>query len=251
MSEYMEKHAVSRLIGAPPGYVGYDKGGLLTEKIRQHPRSVLLLDEIEKAHPEIFNVLLQVMDQAVITDNEGREADFRNVTLIMTSNAGAEELQKNVVGFGENVDVSRSMKAIEKLFPPEFRNRLDDVIVFDSLPKDVVIKIVDKFVRELEVQLADKEVSIELTQDAKEWVAEEGYDELLGARPLERVIQEEIKQPLSEEILFGALEKGGKALVGVEDDELVFEFTEDSEPVETPSGSDDKQDKKAVQPSKS
>jgi ATP-dependent Clp protease ATP-binding subunit ClpA len=225
MSEYMERHAVSRLIGAPPGYVGYDQGGLLTEKIRNNPHCVLLLDEIEKAHPDIFNILLQVMDTARLTDNNGREADFRNVTIIMTSNAGAADLQQNVVGFGKGVDVGKSLKAIEKQFPPEFRNRLDETVIFEPLPTKVVVKIVDKFVRELEFQLSDRDVKIELSAAARRWIADEGYDELLGARPLSRVIQDKIKRPLAEEILFGELEHGGTVYVDLdEDDEVTFSF---------------------------
>jgi len=242
MSEYMERHAVSRLIGAPPGYIGHDKGGLLTEKIRENPHCVLLLDEIEKAHQDIYNVLLQVMDTATLTDNEGREADFRNVVLIMTSNAGAEELQQNVVGFERGIDTDRSMKAIEKTFSPEFRNRLDDVIIFNTLPKETVLKIVDKFVRELEFQLKDKDVEVELTPDAKEWIAREGYDELLGARPLGRTIQEKIKRPMADEILFGALEHGGKVTVGVEDDELTFDY----DPAEPDGDEDEKPEQEGV-----
>jgi ATP-dependent Clp protease ATP-binding subunit ClpA len=221
----MERHAVSRLIGAPPGYVGYDQGGLLTEKIRNNPHCVLLLDEIEKAHPDIFNILLQVMDTARLTDNNGREADFRNVTIIMTSNAGAADLQQNVVGFGKGVDVGKSLKAIEKQFPPEFRNRLDETVIFEPLPTKVVVKIVDKFVRELEFQLSDRDVKIELSAAARRWIADEGYDELLGARPLSRVIQDKIKRPLAEEILFGELEHGGTVYVDLdEDDEVTFSF---------------------------
>ena len=231
MSEYMERHAVSRLIGAPPGYVGYDQGGLLTEQIRNNPHSVLLLDEIEKAHPDIFNILLQIMDTARLTDNNGREADFRNVTVIMTSNAGAADLQQNVVGFGRGVDVSRSLKAIEKQFPPEFRNRLDDVVIFEPLPTPIVVKIVDKFVRELEFQLTDRDVSIELSDEARRWLADEGYDELLGARPLSRVIQEKIKRRLAEQILFGELQHGGTAHIGLDDDGLTFSY-EGKEPEE-------------------
>jgi len=226
MSEYMERHAVSRLIGAPPGYIGHDKGGLLTERIRENPHCVLLLDEIEKAHRDIFNVLLQVMDTAKLTDNEGREADFRNVVLIMTSNAGADKLTENVVGFGRGIDTSRSMKAIEKTFSPEFRNRLDDIVIFNTLPKEVVLKIVDKFVREMEFQLSDRDIEVELTDAAREWLADEGYDEVLGARPLERTIQENLKRPMADEILFGELEHGGVVEVDVDDDgELIFEYT--------------------------
>ena len=222
MSEYMERHAVSRLIGAPPGYVGFDQGGLLTERIRKSPHSVLLLDEIEKAHPDIFNILLQVMDTARLTDNSGREADFRHVILIMTSNAGARELQQNVVGFGQSKDITRSSKALERLFPPEFRNRLDGTITFAPLPREVVVDIVDKFALELEAQLAERQVRIRLEDDARHWLAARGYDELLGARPLARVIQEHMKKALAEEILFGALEHGGLAIFSVREDALVY-----------------------------
>ncbi|RAL20986.1 ATP-dependent Clp protease ATP-binding subunit ClpA [Lujinxingia litoralis] len=228
MSEYMERHAVSRLIGAPPGYVGYDQGGLLTEAIRKTPHAVLLLDEIEKAHPDIFNVLLQVMDNAKLTDNNGREADFRNVILIMTSNAGAHEMAQNVVGFNQRIDVSRGNKALEKTFAPEFRNRLDNVIVFQPLPQSVIVRVVDKFIDELEFQLSDRNVRVTLDDDARIWLAERGYDEKLGARPLARVIQEHIKQPLAEEILFGALQQGGEAQIGVKDGVLSFEFFPDN-----------------------
>ena len=225
MSEYMERHAVSRLIGAPPGYVGYDKGGLLTEEVRKTPHAVLLLDEIEKAHPDIFNVLLQVMDNAKLTDNNGREADFRNIILIMTSNAGAQELSKNVVGFGKSIDLSKASAAMEKTFSPEFRNRLDEIVIFKSLPHDVILKVVDKFIDELEFQLDERDVVVTLDEDARRWIAEKGYDETLGARPLSRVIQESIKRPLAEEILFGSLEEGGEVQVGVgDDDKLTFEF---------------------------
>ena len=244
MSEYMERHAVSRLIGAPPGYVGYDRGGLLTEKIRNNPHCVLLLDEIEKAHPDIFNVLLQIMDSARLTDNNGREADFRNVVVIMTSNAGAADLQKQSVGFGRGMDVSKSLKAIEKQFSPEFRNRLDEIVIFDPLPMDVVTKVVDKFVRELEFQLTDRNVTIELTPAAKQWVAEEGYDEVLGARPLSRVLQDKVKQKLADEILFGELQHGGHVVVGIDDSgeeaELTFEF----EPTPPEEREDDDGDKR-------
>ncbi|QDG53269.1 ATP-dependent Clp protease ATP-binding subunit ClpA [Persicimonas caeni] len=233
MSEYMERHAVSRLIGAPPGYVGYDQGGLLVEKIRNNPHCVLLMDEIEKAHPDIFNILLQVMDTARLTDNNGREADFRNVTVIMTTNAGAADMQQKTVGFGKGVDVSKSMKAIENRFPPEFRNRLDEIVVFEPLPTTVVVKIVDKFVRELEFQLSDRDVKIELSEAARRWIADEGYDELLGARPLARVIQEKIKRPMAEEILFGELQHGGTAIIDLdENDELTFSYEPNEPPAE-------------------
>ncbi len=233
MSEYMERHAVSRLIGAPPGYVGYDKGGLLTEEIRKTPHAVLLLDEIEKAHPDIFNILLQVMDNAKLTDNNGREADFRNIILIMTSNAGAQEMSRATVGFNQGMDLTKADKAMEKTFSPEFRNRLDEIVVFEPLPMPVILKIVDKFIDELEFQLSDKEVTITLDDQARRWIADRGYDETLGARPLARVIQESIKRPLAEEILFGKLEHGGEVVIGVGDDEkLTFEFHPNKAPVE-------------------
>ncbi|MEC9441321.1 MAG: ATP-dependent Clp protease ATP-binding subunit ClpA [Myxococcota bacterium] len=222
MSEYMERHAVSRLIGAPPGYVGYDQGGQLTEAVRKSPHSVVLLDEIEKAHPDIFNVLLQIMDNARLTDNSGREADFRNVIIIMTTNAGAREMQQKTVGFGKGIDLSSSSRALEKLFPPEFRNRLDATITFAPLPLEIVTTIVDKFTRELELQLASRHVRISLSEEAREWLANEGYDELLGARPLARIIQEHIKRPLADEILFGQLEDGGRAHFDLTDGKLTF-----------------------------
>ncbi len=221
MSEYMERHAVSRLIGAPPGYVGFDQGGLLTEAIRKHPHAVLLLDEIEKAHPDIYNVLLQIMDAAKLTDNNGKEADFRNVIIIMTSNAGAQEMDTNAVGFGRGVDVSVGLKAIEKAFAPEFRNRLDGVVLFQPLQPEVMVKIVDKFIIELESQLLEKEVTFDLSEEARLWLAKEGYDPKLGARPLGRVIQKHIKQPLAEEMLFGSLVDGGVAKVSLVDNQIL------------------------------
>lgn len=232
MSEYMERHTVSRLIGAPPGYVGFDQGGLLTDAIDQNPHCVLLLDEIEKAHPDLFNILLQVMDYGKLTDNNGKSVDFRNVVLIMTTNAGATDMAKHAIGFGREVRTGDDQEAIEKLFTPEFRNRLDSVISFDSLSEDVIDKVVDKFVIELEVQLADRQVIIELTDEARAWLGKKGYDKLYGARPLARVIQEHIKQPLAEEMLFGRLAKGGVVIVGVEKDEtrLAFAYPEDEGP---------------------
>ncbi len=225
MSEYMEKHTVSRLIGAPPGYVGYDQGGLLTEAIRKNPHCVLLLDEIEKAHPDLFNILLQVMDHATLTDNNGREADFRNVIIIMTSNAGAFEMTRRSVGFGQGVDIAKGEKALERLFSPEFRNRLDSTITFDPLPQDVMEKIVDKFVAELGETLAEREVTIGLTDAARAWLAKEGYDERFGARPLSRLIQTSIRHPLAQELLFGALAEGGHAQVDANDEGLTFTYT--------------------------
>ena len=223
MSEYMEKHAVSRLIGAPPGYVGFDQGGLLTDGIDQHPHSVLLLDEIEKAHPDVFNILLQVMDHGTLTDHNGRSVDFRNVVLIMTSNAGATEQAKSAVGFGRDRREGEDTAAIERTFTPEFRNRLDAVISFGALPQEVILKVVEKFVLQLEAQLMDRDVTIELTEEAAKWLAEKGYDDRMGARPLGRVIQEHIKKPLAEELLFGRLAKGGTVCVGVRDDKIVLD----------------------------
>jgi ATP-dependent Clp protease ATP-binding subunit ClpA len=225
MSEYMEKHAVSRLIGAPPGYVGYDQGGMLIEQIRKQPYTVLLLDEIEKAHPDIFDILLQVMDHATLTDNQGREADFRHVTLIMTTNAGAREMTSVSIGFGEG-RVGDGSKAIEKLFSPEFRNRLDEVVFFSALSREVMVRVVEKFVLEMEGQLAERRIQIELSEAARERLADKGYDPDFGARPLARLIQREIKDPLSDEVLFGRLAKGGRVLVDVADGAFTFEFGE-------------------------
>ncbi|WP_044026842.1 ATP-dependent Clp protease ATP-binding subunit ClpA [Ruegeria sp. TM1040] len=220
MSEYMEKHAVSRLIGAPPGYVGFDQGGLLTDGVDQHPHCVLLLDEIEKAHPDVFNILLQVMDNGQLTDHNGRTVNFRNVVLIMTSNAGASELAKSAIGFGRDRREGEDTAAIERTFSPEFRNRLDATISFGPLPKEVILQVVEKFVLQLEAQLMDRNVSIELTRKAAEWLADKGYDDKMGARPLGRVIQEHIKKPLAEELLFGKLSKGGVVQVGIKDGKL-------------------------------
>ncbi len=220
MSEYMEKHAVSRLIGAPPGYVGFDQGGLLTDGVDQHPHCVLLLDEIEKAHPDVFNILLQVMDHGSLTDHNGRKVDFRNVILIMTSNAGAAEMSKAAIGFGRDRREGEDTAAIERTFTPEFRNRLDAVISFAALPKEVILQVVEKFVLQLEAQLMDRGVHIELTRPAAELLADKGYDDKMGARPLGRVIQEEIKKPLAEELLFGKLANGGIVKVGVKDGKL-------------------------------
>ncbi len=228
MSEYMEKHAVARLIGAPPGYVGFDQGGLLTEAIRKHPYAVLLLDEIEKAHPDIFNILLQIMDYATLTDNTGRKADFRNVILIMTSNAGAREMDRNVIGFGDRASDARakSRDAINRLFSPEFRNRLDAIISFNPLSPEVMEQVVDKFINELQKQLQDKRVNIELSESARRYLAQKGYDPKYGARPLSRVIQTEIKDPLTDEILFGRLRGGGRVYVDLENDSLRFQITQ-------------------------
>jgi ATP-dependent Clp protease ATP-binding subunit ClpA len=225
MSEYMERHSISRLIGAPPGYVGFDQGGLLTDAVDQHPHCVLLLDEIEKAHPDLFNVLLQVMDNGTLTDHNGKKVDFRNVILIMTTNAGASELSKTAIGFGRETNDGASEEAIKQMFSPEFRNRLDAVVAFDFLPPEVVSKVVEKFVLQLELQLAERNVEISLTEDAKAWLAEKGYDRHYGARPLSRVIQESIKTPLADELLFGKLTKGGEVVVKLKDNKLAFEIT--------------------------
>ncbi|MFZ5963438.1 ATP-dependent Clp protease ATP-binding subunit ClpA [Thalassococcus sp. BH17M4-6] len=224
MSEYMEKHAVSRLIGAPPGYVGFDQGGQLTDGVDQHPHCVLLLDEIEKAHPDVYNILLQVMDHGTLTDHNGRTVDFRNVILIMTSNAGASEQAKAAIGFGRDRREGEDTAAIERTFTPEFRNRLDAVISFAPLPKDTILQVVEKFVLQLEAQLMDRNVTIELTKPAAEWLADKGYDDKMGARPLGRVIQEHIKKPLAEELLFGKLAKGGLVKVSVKDGKLELDF---------------------------
>jgi len=231
MSEYMERHTVSRLIGAPPGYVGFDQGGLLTDGIDQHPHTVLLLDEIEKAHPDLFNILLQVMDHGKLTDHNGKKVDFRNVILIMTTNAGASEMAKQSIGFGRGTKEGEDEEAIKKLFTPEFRNRLDAVIPFDHLPAEVISMVVEKFVLELEGQLEDRNVSIELSQEANDWIARRGYDPQMGARPLSRVIQEYIKKPLADELLFGKLVKGGLVRISVArddagDNKLAFEYFE-------------------------
>ncbi len=226
MSEYMERHSVSRLIGAPPGYVGFDQGGLLTDAVDQKPHSVLLLDEIEKAHPDLFNILLQIMDHGRLTDHNGKSVDFRNVILIMTTNAGASELSRNAIGFGRDKREGDDLEAINRLFTPEFRNRLDAVIPFDGLTPEIVGRVVDKFVMQLEAQLADRQVSIELTEAARKWLAKKGYDPLFGARPLGRTIQEHIKKALAEELLFGKLAKGGTVKVDLKDDALTFEFDE-------------------------
>jgi ATP-dependent Clp protease ATP-binding subunit ClpA len=230
MSEYMEKHAVSRLIGAPPGYVGFDQGGQLTDGVDQHPHCVLLLDEIEKAHPDVFNILLQVMDHGTLTDHNGRSIDFRNVILIMTSNAGASEMAKAAIGFGRDRREGEDTAAIERTFTPEFRNRLDAVISFASLPKETILQVVEKFVLQLEAQLMDRHVSIELTQGAAQWLADKGYDEKMGARPLARVIQEHIKKPLAEELLFGKLAKGGLVKVGVNKGEISLKLEGPAKP---------------------
>ncbi|MBW1894024.1 MAG: ATP-dependent Clp protease ATP-binding subunit ClpA [Deltaproteobacteria bacterium] len=231
MSEYMEKHAVARLIGAPPGYVGFEQGGLLTDGIRKHPYSVLLLDEIEKANIDLFNILLQVMDHATLTDNNGKKADFRNVIVIMTSNAGSREMSSPTIGFGgggTDDSESKGKKAIEKYFTPEFRNRLDAIINFNSLDHEIMKKVVDKFMDELKNQLSVKKISLELSHEARTWLARNGHDTRYGARPLGRLIQNEIKDRLSDQILFGELEKGGSVSIDLENDGLVFTFTKNS-----------------------
>ena len=230
MSEYMEKHTVSRLIGAPPGYIGFDQGGLLTDDVRRHPHAVLLLDEIEKAHPDLFSILLQVMDHATLTDNNGKKADFRNVILIMTSNAGAREMAANTVGFRTAPDdqAGKGIKAIEKAFSPEFRNRLDAIVSFNPLPMPIIERIVDKFIGEIQLQLAPKRVTLSLTTPARTWLAEKGFDAKFGARPLARLIQTEITNALTDEILFGRLEKGGEVSIGLEGDGLDFRLGDDA-----------------------
>jgi ATP-dependent Clp protease ATP-binding subunit ClpA len=224
MSEYMEKHTVSRLIGAPPGYVGFDQGGLLTDAVRRTPHAVLLLDEIEKAHPDLFNILLQVMDHATLTDHTGRKADFRHVIVIMTTNAGAQEMAAQAIGFGEPTNRDKGRRALERLFSPEFRNRLDAVVQFGALVPEAVERVVDKFVTELEQQLEGRRVSIQLTPAARRWLAERGYDATFGARPMARLIQQEVKRPLAEEMLFGQLKDGGRVDVDAGPDGLVLRY---------------------------
>ena len=224
MSEYMERHTVSRLIGAPPGYVGFDQGGLLTDAVDQHPHCVLLLDEIEKAHPDLFNILLQVMDHGKLTDHNGKGVDFRNVVLIMTTNAGASELAKPAIGFEREERTGDDEEAIERMFTPEFRNRLDATIAFDNLTPEIMSRVVDKFIMELEAQLSDRDVTIELDETAREWLAKKGYDRRFGARPLARIIQEHVKKPLAEELLFGKLSKGGSVLATINDGKVAFDF---------------------------
>ena len=229
MSEYMERHTVSRLIGAPPGYVGFDQGGLLTEAITKHPHCVLLLDEIEKAHPDVFNLLLQVMDHGTLTDNNGRKADFRHVVIVMTTNAGAAEMSRASIGFVTQDNASDGMEAIKRLFAPEFRNRLDAVVQFESLDERTIQRVVDKLLVEIEAQLEQKGVALHIDGDARQWIAKRGYDPKMGARPMARIIQEHIKRPLAEELLFGRLEKGGHAFVSVGPDEQLKVETRSSE----------------------
>jgi ATP-dependent Clp protease ATP-binding subunit ClpA len=236
MSEYMERHSISRLIGAPPGYVGYDEGGLLTDAVMQHPHSVVLLDEIEKAHPDLFNVLLQVMDNGTLTDANGRKVDFRNVILVMTTNAGASDAAKNSIGFGRGRKDDEQEEALKRLFTPEFRNRLDSVITFGGLTPEIIERVVEKFVLQLEVQLADRNVTIELSNGARDWLAKRGFDSEFGARPLARVISEHVKKPMAEELLFGKLAKGGTVKIGHDKkkDELTFKYI-DEKPRKKPS----------------
>ena len=241
MSEYMERHTVSRLIGAPPGYVGFDQGGLLTDAVDQHPHAIVLLDEIEKAHPDVYNILLQVMDNGQLTDSNGKKIDFRNVVLIMTTNAGASDAQRNSIGFGRGKQDDEAEEAIKRVFTPEFRNRLDAVVAFKALTPEIIRQVVQKFIMQLEAQLADRHVTIETSDEAADWLAKNGFDELYGARPLGRVIQENIKKPLADEILFGRLVKGGHVKVVLKDKKLGFEIEGDErEPgapvIETPEG---------------
>jgi ATP-dependent Clp protease ATP-binding subunit ClpA len=224
MSEYMERHTVSRLIGAPPGYVGFDQGGLLTDAIDQHPHAVLLLDEIEKAHPDLFNILLQVMDHGCLTDHNGKSVDFRNVIFIMTTNAGAADMAKEAIGIGRIKREGDDQEAIKRMFTPEFRNRLDATISFAGLSPEIVARVVDKFVMQLEIQLEDRNVTIDLDSESREWLVEHGYDENFGARPLGRVIQDYIKKPIADELLFGKLMKGGVVNVSLKDGGLTFDI---------------------------
>jgi len=225
MSEYMERHTVSRLIGAPPGYVGFDQGGLLTDAINQHPYAVLLLDEIEKAHPDVFNLLLQVMDYGRLTDNNGRKTDFRNVIVIMTTNAGAVQMSRSSMGFTHQNHQGDDLEAIKKMFTPEFRNRLDAVIPFAALGGETILHVVGKFILEFEQQLADKNVSLTVDENARHWLAENGHDPAMGARPMERLIQDKIKKELANELLFGKLENGGSVSIGVKEGELFFQIS--------------------------
>ncbi|WP_262947627.1 ATP-dependent Clp protease ATP-binding subunit ClpA [Xenorhabdus indica] len=224
MSEYMERHTVSRLIGAPPGYVGYDQGGLLTDAIIKHPHSVLLLDEIEKAHPDVFNILLQVMDNGTLTDNNGRKADFRNVILVMTTNAGVRETQRKSIGFSEQDNSIDGMEEIKRTFTPEFRNRLDSIIWFDALSAEVIQQVVDKFIVELQAQLDEKGVSLEISTDARQWLCDKGYDKAMGARPMARVIQDSLKKPLANELLFGSLVHGGSVRITLDKDKQALKY---------------------------
>jgi ATP-dependent Clp protease ATP-binding subunit ClpA len=228
MSEYMERHAVSRLIGAPPGYVGFEQGGLLTEAITKKPYSVLLLDEIEKAHPDIFNVLLQVMDHGTLTDNNGRKADFRNVCIVMTTNAGAESLARTQMGFTPSAKLGDEMEAIKRMFTPEFRNRLDAIISFRALDHEIILRVVDKFLMQLEEQLAEKKVEAVFTSELKLHLAKKGFDPLMGARPMARLIQDTVRRALADELLFGRLQHGGKVTIDIgEDEKIKLKFAEE------------------------
>jgi ATP-dependent Clp protease ATP-binding subunit ClpA len=228
MSEYMERHAVSRLIGAPPGYVGFDQGGLLTEAISKQPHAVLLLDEIEKAHPDVFNILLQVMDHGTLTDNNGRKADFRNVVIVMTTNAGAEALNKSHIGFTHNKESGDEMNDIKRMFTPEFRNRLDGIISFAPLDRDVILRVVEKFLMQLEAQLHEKKVEVVFTDALKTHLAEHGFDPKMGARPMARLIQDTIRAALADELLFGRLANGGEVTVDMgENGKVRLDFTEE------------------------
>ncbi|WP_438971837.1 AAA family ATPase, partial [Methylophaga sp.] len=234
MSEYMESHTVSRLIGAPPGYVGFDQGGLLTDAIIKQPHAVLLLDEIEKAHPDVFNLLLQVMDHGTLTDNNGRKADFRHVVLVMTSNAGASEMSKTSIGFTKQEHQTDGSEAVKRTFTPEFRNRLDGIIHFKPLDKDAILRVADKAVLELEMLLQDKNVTIEIDNKARHWLADNGYDVLMGARPMARLVQEKIKRPLADELLFGKLShRGGHVNVTLKDNEIYLEMESTAESVDS------------------
>jgi ATP-dependent Clp protease ATP-binding subunit ClpA len=236
MSEYMERHTVSRLIGAPPGYVGFDQGGLLTEAITKHPHCVLLLDEIEKAHPDVFNLLLQVMDHGTLTDNNGRKADFRHVIIVMTTNAGAADMARTGIGFTPSDNASDGMEAIKRMFTPEFRNRLDAIVQFGPLDSRTIERVVDKLIVEVEAQLESKGVQLSIDDDARGWLAKKGYDPKMGARPMARVIQEHVKRPLAEELLFGKLANGGTVRVslGKDGDSLVLETRANQEPALLP-----------------
>ena len=236
MSEYMERHTVSRLIGAPPGYVGYDQGGQLTDAVDQHPHAVVLLDEIEKAHGDVYNILLQVMDHGVLTDSNGKKVDFRNVVLIMTTNAGASDAQRNSIGFGRSKVEGEEDAALKRLFTPEFRNRLDAIVAFKPLSQDIIRQVVQKFVLQLEAQLADRNITIETSDEAADWLAKNGFDELYGARPLARVIQEHIKKPLADDILFGKLVRGGHVKVELKDGKIVFDITSATGPAAAKDG---------------
>jgi ATP-dependent Clp protease ATP-binding subunit ClpA len=234
MSEYMERHAVSRLIGAPPGYVGFDQGGLLTEAITKKPHAVLLLDEIEKAHPEIFNILLQVMDHGTLTDNNGRKADFRNVIIVMTTNAGAEMLNKRTIGFSNSREQGDEMQEIKRQFTPEFRNRLDAIVSFRSLDEEIILRVVDKFLIELENQLQDKKVEASFDDSLRKYLAKKGFDPAMGARPMQRIIQDKIRKALADELLFGRLVQGGRVDVSLAEDGETVTLQFDEEPTMTP-----------------